>query len=92
MLVVTMVPGLRMASTFFSKRALDFEILDDGFDDPVDVGETLEVVVEISYGDQARQGGSKKAAGFDFFAPSRPAAAILLRAGPSASGGTMSNK
>ena len=32
------------------------------------------------------------AAGFDFFAPSSPAAAILLRAGPSASGGTMSKR
>src|SRR5208337_1133296 len=30
---------------------------------------------------------SKKAAGFDFRAPSSPAAAILLRAGPSAPGG-----
>jgi len=34
---------------------------------------------------------SKNAAGFDFLAPSSPAAAILLRAGPSASGGTMSS-
>ena len=36
--------------------------------------------------------GSMKAAGLDFFAASSPAAAILLRAGPSASGGTISNR
>src|SRR5450631_3069249 len=36
--------------------------------------------------------GLKKAAGFDFTAASLPAAAKRLRAGPSASGGTMSNK
>ena len=36
-LVERMVPGLRCVSTFVEQRALDLQVLGDGFDDPVAV-------------------------------------------------------
>ena len=33
--------------------ALDVEVFDDGFDDPVDLGELLQIVFEVADGDQA---------------------------------------
>ena len=61
-----MVPGLRMASTFSEQSALDVEILDDGFDDPVDVGEFLEVVFEVADRDEAGERRVHEGGGFGF--------------------------
>src|SRR5580658_5685601 len=33
------------------QRALDFEVLDNGLDNPIDIGQPFQVVIEISYGD-----------------------------------------
>ncbi len=41
--------GVDLAEEF----ALEVEVFDDGFDDPVDFGELLEVVFEVADGDQA---------------------------------------
>ena len=46
-------PGLADGLHFPQQRALDFEILDHGLDDPVDVGELFDVVFEIANGDQS---------------------------------------
>ena len=61
-----MVPGLRMASTFFSKRALDVEILDHGFDDPVAFGELFKIVLEVPNGHEPRQGRLHEGGGLGF--------------------------
>ena len=66
-----------------SSVALDVEVFDHGFDDPVNLGQLRQVVFEVPDRDQAfASDGLKKAAGFDFTAASRPAAAMRLRAGP----------
>ena len=54
-LVVMMVPGLRTASILRSKLALDLQVFDDGLDDPVNLGELLQIVFKVADGDQARQ-------------------------------------
>ena len=40
---------------FLEQRALEIEVFDDRFDDPVNFGEPLEVVLEVSDRDQARE-------------------------------------
>ena len=82
-LVVTIVPGLRMASTFFSSDRL------------ISRFSTMASMIQSTSARRFRSSSkfptvtsreseaSKNAAGFDFRAPSSPAAAILLRAGPS---------
>ncbi len=49
--------GARLADGLhlLQQRALDFEVLDDSLDDPVHLGQTLQIVVEISHGDQPRK-------------------------------------
>ena len=44
--------GLANGFYFAQQLALDFEVLDDGLDDPVAFGEPLQVVVEVADGDQ----------------------------------------
>ena len=77
-----MVPGLRMASTFFSRAALDIEVLDHGLDDPVHFGQLLQVIFEVADRDQARQRGSMKAAGFDFLRRLEPGGGDLVARRP----------
>ena len=77
-LVVTIVPGLRMASTLLQQRPLDLEILDHRFDDPVHFA-SLRSSSKLPTVTSRASHGSKKAAGLDFFAASSPAAAILFR-------------
>ncbi len=78
---------------FAQQFAFEFEVLDDGFDDPVNFGELLEVVLEVADGDQAIERRLEEGGGFrldrGFYCRRRR---YLLRAGPSASGGTMSNR
>ena len=62
-LVVTIVPGLRMASTLLQQAALDVQIFDDGLDDPVDFGELRQIVFEVADGDQPRQRRLKEGGG-----------------------------
>ena len=58
--------GLADGFDFLQQRALDVEILDDGFDDPVDVGEFLEVVFEVADGDQAGERRVEESGGLGF--------------------------
>ena len=52
--VVMIVPGFRMASTFFSKSPLDLEILNHSFENPIHLGQFLQIVFKIADRDQAR--------------------------------------
>ena len=45
--------GLADGVDLAQQLALEVEVFDDGFDDPVDFGELLEVVFEVADGDQA---------------------------------------
>ena len=52
-----MVPGLRMASILRSRVALDLQVFDHRFDDPVDLGQLLQIILKIPDGHQAGQRG-----------------------------------
>ena len=92
-LVVTMVPGLRTASTFFQQRAFDVEILDDGFNDPIDLGELVEVVFKVADRNQAGERRVHESGGLGFLRCFESGGGDLVaRAGPSASGGTISSR
>ena len=58
--------GLADGFDLLQQRALDVEVLDDGFDDPVDVGQFLQVVVEIADGDEARERWFEERGGLRF--------------------------
>lgn len=47
--------GAGLAHGFYlaEQSALEFEVFDDGFDDPVALGEETEMILEVSGGDQA---------------------------------------
>ena len=62
-LVDTIASGLRSASTFFHSDALDFQILGDGFDDPVAIGDSRKIVLEAAGRDQRRGRVDEKSAG-----------------------------
>ena len=47
--------GLANLFDLAQQAALDLEVFDDGFDDPVDIGELVEIVFEVADGDQARE-------------------------------------
>jgi hypothetical protein len=49
---LTIEPARLTASTWFKQRALGIELLDDGFDDPVSLADSLQIVVETPRGDQ----------------------------------------
>ena len=50
---------------FFEQTPFDIEVFNNGLDDPIDVGESSQVVIEIPDGDQTSASeASKKAAGF----------------------------
>ncbi len=49
---VTIVPGRRTVSICLEQRALDVELLHDGFENPVDRGEAANVRVEPPRRDQ----------------------------------------
>ena len=85
-------PGLADGFDFSQQSPLDIEVLDHGFDDPVHVSQFLQSSSKLPTVTKRASDGSMNAAGLDFFAASSPAAAILFRAGASASGGTMSNR
>ena len=55
--------GLANLLDLAQQAALDLEIFDDGFDDPVDIGELVEIVLEVADGDQARERGLKESGG-----------------------------
>ena len=48
-------PGFADRFHLLQQSPFEFEILDHGLDDPVDVGQFLQIVVEIAHGDEARQ-------------------------------------
>ena len=58
----------RLANSFnFAKqRPLEVEILDDGLDDPVNLSQLLQVVVEVAHGDQAGKRSIHKGCGLGF--------------------------
>ena len=85
-LVVMIVPGLRMASTFFNSARLISRFSTTASMIQSTSLSRLRSSSKLPIVTRRASPGSKKAAGFDFFAASSPAAAILLRAGPSASG------
>ncbi len=87
--------GLADGFHLLQQRPLKVEVLDYGFDDPVDVGELLEVIFEIADGDEAGERrfheggrfgfpGGVESGGGDF--------AFEPRADPSASAGTISSR
>ena len=90
--VVTMVPGLRTASTFLSKARLISRFSTTASMIQSTSASFLMSSSKLPTVTSRASEGSIKAAGLDFFAASKPAVAILFRAGPSASGGTMSNR
>ncbi len=49
-------PGLSDGLDFFQQRAFDCEILDHGLDDPVDIGQLLQIVCEVANADQTSEG------------------------------------
>ena len=72
-LVVRSACGAEMRQDAGEQRGLDGEILGDGFDDPVALGELGQIVVEVAGSDEAASEGSKKAAGLDLARASRAA-------------------
>jgi len=66
--------GLANGFDLAQKFALEVEVFDDSFDDPVDFGELLEVVFEVADGDQAVERRLHESGGFgldrSFFAGS----------------------
>ncbi len=46
--------GAAVLRDLFEQSALDVEVLGDGFDDPVAVGDQGEIVVEVADGEEAR--------------------------------------
>ena len=58
-----MVPGLRIGFHLLQQAALDVEVLDDGLDDPIDVGELFQIVIEIADRHQARERWLEKRGG-----------------------------
>ena len=65
-LVVRMAPGRRCCCDLVEQGALDVEVLGDGFDDPVAVGDEGEVVVEVAEGDEAGGVGGEEGRGLGF--------------------------
>ena len=47
--------GLANGFDLAQQLALDLQVFDDGFDDPVDFGELRQIVFEVADGDQARR-------------------------------------
>src|ERR1035438_1105546 len=91
-LVVTIVPGLRTASTFFSKARLMSRFSTTASMIQSTSASFLMSSSKLPTVTNRASDVSMNAAGLDFFAASSPAAANLFRAGPSASGGTISNR
>src|ERR1019366_6154785 len=58
--------GLADRFYFLQQRAFDVEVLDDGLDNPVDLGQALQVVFEISNGDELRKRRFEKRGGLRF--------------------------
>ena len=52
---------------FAQQGTLQVEVLDDGFDDPVDFGELLQIIVKVSDGDEAGKRGIHECGGLGFF-------------------------
>ncbi len=59
--------GLADGFDFAQERPFEVEIFDDGFDDPVDFGEFLEVVFEVADGDEAGERWVHEGGGLGFF-------------------------
>ena len=59
--------GLAHGFNFLEQAALDLQVLGDGFDDPIGVGQQLQVVIKIADGDQPFQSFFKECCrlGFD---------------------------
>ena len=55
--------GLANRFDLAQQAALDLQVFDDGFDDPVDLGELLEIVLKVADGDQARERGLEEGGG-----------------------------
>ena len=55
--------GLTDGFHLLQQRTLDFEVLYDGLDNPIHLGQTFQVVVEISHGDEPRKRGFEKRRG-----------------------------
>src|SRR4029077_4577929 len=58
--------GLSDGFNFSEQRALNVEIFDDGFDDPVDICEFLDVIFEVADGDEAGEGWVHEGGRFGF--------------------------
>ena len=65
-LVVRSACGAEMGQDAGEQRGLDFEVLGDGFDDPVALGELGQVVVEGAGSDEAAQRGLEEGGGLGF--------------------------
>ena len=59
--------GLADGFDFAQQGALEVEIFDDGFDDPVDFGELLQIIFEIADGDEAGERRIHECGGLGFF-------------------------
>ena len=86
--------GARFANGFdlAQQAALDFQILDDGLDDPIHIGQLLKIVFKISDRHQPRERWFEEGRGLGLDCGFQTGGGNRLRAGPSASGGTMSSK
>ncbi len=91
-LVVMIVPGLRMASTFFNNARLISRFSTTASMIQSTSASFFRSSSKLPTVTKRASDGSMNAAGLDFLAASSPAAAILFRAGPSASGGTISKQ
>src|SRR5271170_5367756 len=91
-LVVTMLAGLRTASTLRSSARLISRFSTTASIIQSTSPSFFKSSSKLPTVTRRASEASMNAAGLDFFAASSPAAAILFRAGPSASGGTMSNR
>ena len=77
-LVVRIAFGHRCGDDPRQQAALDLDVFGNGFDDPIAIPQLHQVIVEIADLDTAANSGEAKAAGLDFFSPSRAFAASLL--------------
>jgi len=59
--------GLANSFHFTEKRALQVEIFDDGFDDPVDFGELFQIIFKVADRDQAGERRVHESGGLRFF-------------------------
>ena len=67
-----------MLFNFFIKAALDFEILDDRFDDQIKVFQLQQIVFEVSQSDERSKIGSEEGCGFGFLCSLKPGASDLV--------------